>query len=221
MKLRLFVFLIILLVALYLLTSAGEADPLSYLFSPAHPSEKPLPQPWASPQASIVLASMQDIVVVETVVPTGDCPNEYSVQSGDTLSKIAARCGVPVADLQSLNPALSDPNRIYPGQELVIYGKTVRTEMSLVQSVHSAQQGEALRLEARGLPAGVNARVGIGLTSAGYRTLTQARVGEDGILSLDVVIPAQAVAGDHAFVMVTTVDQPSVQAMSDTFVIEP
>jgi nucleoid-associated protein YgaU len=43
----------------------------------------------------------------------------YFVRAGDTLSNISAKTGVPVAQLQVLNPALaSDPNALQTGQRL-------------------------------------------------------------------------------------------------------
>lgn len=42
----------------------------------------------------------------------------YTVQAGDSLSAIAGRFGVTVAGIQKLNPAVSDPNLIQPGQVL-------------------------------------------------------------------------------------------------------
>ncbi|MGA3513033.1 LysM peptidoglycan-binding domain-containing protein [Lactiplantibacillus plantarum] len=44
----------------------------------------------------------------------------YTVQSGDTLSGIAARFGVSVSQLSSWN-GISDPNKIYIGQVLSVY----------------------------------------------------------------------------------------------------
>ena len=43
----------------------------------------------------------------------------YIVQSGDTLSGIAARYGTTYQSLAAINN-IADPNRIYPGQEIVI-----------------------------------------------------------------------------------------------------
>ncbi|MGE5379169.1 MAG: peptidoglycan DD-metalloendopeptidase family protein [Bacteroidota bacterium] len=45
----------------------------------------------------------------------------YIVQSGDTLSFIAARFNVSLADLEAANPNI-DPNNLAPGQQLVIPG---------------------------------------------------------------------------------------------------
>lgn len=43
----------------------------------------------------------------------------YTVKSGDTLSQIAARFGTTYQTLAQLNK-IADPNRIYPGQKLII-----------------------------------------------------------------------------------------------------
>lgn len=56
-------------------------------------------------------------------IPTGYSPaphRQYTVQSGDTLSGIAASFGVSLADLEAANPQIADPNLIYPGQLIVI-----------------------------------------------------------------------------------------------------
>jgi len=42
--------------------------------------------------------------------------NTYTVQSGDTLGRIAARHGMTLRQLLNLNPAISNPNRIRVGQ---------------------------------------------------------------------------------------------------------
>jgi len=46
--------------------------------------------------------------------------NDYTIQSGDTLSGIAARYGVSVQDLLAANPQISNPDLIYSGQSLAI-----------------------------------------------------------------------------------------------------
>nr|DAX89121.1 MAG TPA: hypothetical protein [Caudoviricetes sp.] len=47
----------------------------------------------------------------------------YVVQAGDTLSEIATRYGTTYQSLAAINN-IADPNRIYPGQEIVIDGAT-------------------------------------------------------------------------------------------------
>ncbi len=65
---------------------------------------------------------------------------EYTVQRGDTLALIARRFGTSVWALQQANPAITNPNHIWPGQRLVIplggEGTVPRT--------HRVQYGETL-----------------------------------------------------------------------------
>ena len=42
--------------------------------------------------------------------------NQYQVRPGDTMSGIAVSRGVPLRRLLALNPQVSDPNRIVPGE---------------------------------------------------------------------------------------------------------
>ena len=46
----------------------------------------------------------------------------YIVQPGDRLASIARRFGVSIGDILALNPNISNPNRIYPGQRLLVPG---------------------------------------------------------------------------------------------------
>ena len=44
----------------------------------------------------------------------------YVVKSGDTLSGIAQKFGVSLAALEAANPQIPDPNKIFPGQVILI-----------------------------------------------------------------------------------------------------
>ena len=50
-------------------------------------------------------------------------PTEHVVEEGDTLSRIAQQYGLSLAEVIRANPAITDPNVIYPGQEVVIPGQ--------------------------------------------------------------------------------------------------
>ncbi|PSR21091.1 MAG: peptidoglycan-binding protein [Sulfobacillus benefaciens] len=43
---------------------------------------------------------------------------KYTVQPGDTLSGIAAKLGVNLSELEAANPQITNPNQIYPGEQL-------------------------------------------------------------------------------------------------------
>ena len=56
---------------------------------------------------------------------TGSNPapaGSYTVRSGDTLSAIAQRNGVSLSSLLAANPQISNPNLIYPGQQIHLSG---------------------------------------------------------------------------------------------------
>ena len=67
------------------------------------PTAHSLPTPAASPQPQVTR------------------PVTYIVKEGDTLSAIAERFGVSLEDLMRIN-AISNPDLIYPGQEIIIPG---------------------------------------------------------------------------------------------------
>lgn len=54
------------------------------------------------------------------IVPPAPAANTYTVQDGDSLSSIAAQFNVTVEELVAANPSVTDPNLIFPGQDLFI-----------------------------------------------------------------------------------------------------
>lgn len=60
---------------------------------------------------------------VEPEKPSEDSKDEteyYTVKKGDTLSGIAAKFGTTVDDILAVNPQITNPDLIYPGQEIVL-----------------------------------------------------------------------------------------------------
>jgi len=56
------------------------------------------------------------------------CGSSVTVVSGDTLYKIASRCGTSVSALRRANPALGTGNLIYPGQVLQLPGSILGSD---------------------------------------------------------------------------------------------
>lgn len=59
-------------------------------------------------------------VVVEADVPPAPFVKVYVVQKGDTLFTIAQRFGTTVDAILKINPEIKDPNKIFPGQKILI-----------------------------------------------------------------------------------------------------
>lgn len=81
----------------------------------------------ANPGVVSALAAGQVIYVPGGTQPHSDTPlpggtNSYSVQPGETLSGIAFLFGLPLSTLLALNPQITDPSVIYPGQVIMLPG---------------------------------------------------------------------------------------------------
>jgi nucleoid-associated protein YgaU len=60
-------------------------------------------------------------LVLDIGVAQGGADEYYTVQSGDSLSKIGSHYGVPWKEIYEANSGeISDPDKIYPGQKLRI-----------------------------------------------------------------------------------------------------
>lgn len=73
---------------------------------------------------STLLVSLSRTTVAQAAL-VSECGNTVTVARGDTLSKIAARCGVTVNGILRANPQITDPNLISVGQVLVLPGATL------------------------------------------------------------------------------------------------
>lgn len=66
---------------------------------------------------SLFVSGAQAVQSQNTNAPCGD---SYTVLLGDTMYEIALYCQVSFPALVAANPQIANPNRIYPGQVLVI-----------------------------------------------------------------------------------------------------
>lgn len=79
----------------------------------ASPTPRPTPRTTPSPTPDPRLA------LLEPCPGTPDC-YIYTVQTNDRLAKIAVRFGVPFDTILELNPWITDPNVIHPGDEITL-----------------------------------------------------------------------------------------------------
>lgn len=73
-------------------------------------------------QLFVVLALLAGMFATTGAAFAASCANSVVVASGDTLRKIADRCGTTVSALQRANPEIGNGNLIYPGQVLLLPG---------------------------------------------------------------------------------------------------
>ena len=93
----------------------------------------------------VFLSDTSKIPEIET--PNPDTPESetitYTVKPGDTLSAIAKNYGTTVNNIVSLNPSITNPNLIYPGEQFII--KTNQTENSSnYNKVYTVVKGDTL-----------------------------------------------------------------------------
>lgn len=85
------------------------------------------------------------ILSVSLLVPvTALAANSYTVVKGDSLWKIAVKTQTGVQELIDANPQLSNPNVIYPGQEIKVpeqEGQAIEQEVIRLVNVERANAG--------------------------------------------------------------------------------
>ena len=73
----------------------------------------------------------------------GQCGTSVTVVSGDTLRKIANRCGTTVSALQRANPEIGSGNLIYPGQVLLLPGTILGSDGGYL--IYVVARGDTLK----------------------------------------------------------------------------
>jgi LysM repeat protein len=199
--------------------------------SPAHPSSKPLPQPWqGSPKIQLNDSEVTGAAGTAAAgfSTTGStCGDSYSIQDGDTLGEIARSCGITLKELVKANPQIQNPNQVFTGQQIYLpdplAGRGSGEALAVSTTPFNASAffpGNEIKIEAAGLPASTLVRVGLGLSVSGYTVLNESKTDAEGHLSLTLSLPAGAQPGETGFILVTTRGVPSVQRVSETFTIE-
>lgn len=109
--------------------------------------------------------------------PSGDTVY-YTVRYGDTLSEIASKYGTTYQQLAQINN-ISNPNLIYPGQVLVIYGSgnNGNASQGTVSATYTVRSGDCLSV--------IGARLGVS-----WQSIAQA----NGITSPYTIYPGQVIA---------------------------
>jgi LysM repeat protein len=103
-------------------------------------------------------AASSPVVSVASPASSSD-PFSYVVQPGDYLSAIANTYGTTVAAILALNPQITDPNLIYPGEVLTIPVGTVTTPVIPISGAYAIvtpsvnAPGSKIQVSVNGFPA--------------------------------------------------------------------
>lgn len=70
-------------------------------------------------------AATAALMTLGLAAPAGaaECGGEYTIQPGDTLSRVAGRCDSSVEALMEANPQITSPSRLSVGWKLVVPGQ--------------------------------------------------------------------------------------------------
>ena len=79
-------------------------------------------------QSFILLTLLLALFASTSPALAASCGTGVTVVSGDTLRKIADRCGTTVSALRLANPEIGSGNLIYPGQALILPGAILGTD---------------------------------------------------------------------------------------------
>ena len=86
-------------------------------------------------------------------IPTPDTPEQpeenntitYTVKPGDTLSEIALRYNTTVSNIVALNPSITNPNLIYPGEVFTIrQNSNTNTNGNTNSTIYTVVRGDTL-----------------------------------------------------------------------------
>ena len=94
-------------------------------------------------QSFVLIAMLFSMFATTGAAFAAGCGTSVIVINGDTLRKIADRCGVTVSALQRANPEIGNGNLIYPGQNLLLPGTVLGTDGGYV--IYIVSRGDTLK----------------------------------------------------------------------------
>jgi LysM repeat protein len=146
--------------------------------------------------AQTAFAASSPVVSATSAASTSD-PFTYVVQPGDYLSAIANTYGTTVAAILALNPQITDPNLIYPGEVLTIPVGTVTTPVIPLTGAYAvvtpsvASPGSKIQVSVNGFPANTPILVSVHpLNSTRVEVNKDANTNTNGRVTVTLKVPS-------------------------------
>lgn len=167
----------------------------------------------------------QQLTMPVPAPPTG-VPQEhqdYVVQPGETLSRLAARFGTTVSAIVAANPDLTDPNRLRVGQRLRLPRPEVGAPYVAISPL-SGPAGTGVRVAASGFAPDTAVETAVAMWRSDYTEADPGTTDEFGRLDTEATIPDAAQVGQRWVVTVTVTEDngrrdPSLRATSAVFTV--
>jgi len=144
-------------------------------------------------------------------------PSIYIVQPLDSLNEIAVEFNRTPNAILAANPQITNPNTLPAGATLIIPG----LQESVLLTPTSGPPGTRILVAGAGFPPQSKVEVAFGKRGSQYELVETAISNSGGVFVSQVVIPADAVAGERWVVLATQAiaGEPRIFALSNEFVV--
>jgi LysM repeat protein len=142
--------------------------------------------------------------VDNTIPVTGGTSGTYTVVKGDTLGSIAKRYGTTTTEILKVNPQITNPSLIYPGQVIYLPSGTTSTSSQVTLSTTSAKPGAQIDVKVTGFPANTDIDFRLGKDGQTYSVVADGKTDASGYATVKMTIPTSAVVNEKWVVKVLT-----------------
>ncbi|MCE5207502.1 MAG: LysM peptidoglycan-binding domain-containing protein [Chloroflexi bacterium] len=145
------------------------------------------------------------------------CGKAYTVVGGDTLTKIASKCGTTVESILDMNPSITDVNLIYSGMVIKLAGTTSVSPSSssttsyfgnayiTLATDYREYPGASIIVRAYSFPAKTTLKIGLyQYGSSTARKVYDVKTNSGGYANKSVSIPLSVSDGEKYVIKVTT-----------------
>jgi LysM repeat protein len=144
---------------------------------------------------ALLVFNFGSIAFISTVSAQSPCGDTYIVLPGDTIEGIAELCGTTVESILSINPEITDPENLYPGQIIRIPEVESVLETIIAIAPTCGLPGTSLLVVGSGFPENTTVRLGIGEKGFQPTAIGETTSDQFGRIDTIVILPDSAESG--------------------------